>query len=241
LGLAQSIESAVQRGATQFTIASGLYRFSNLTLVVSGARNLVVNVDAGTSFEFFLGYGVRWVDCDNVTVSGPLTLDVESANYAQGTVTAIHDADHSFSASFDPRFLVPDCTAEPFSMAGGLAGAKVAFWNASTRRMFNVGNQFMANSSSQGGKAWRVQLRARPNGASVGALVTVFPRRGETWHLLNSSRFTTHGITIHGGGNMGFLEQSGEGGNVYSSVAIRRRPGSAGLIALNADGASALT
>ena len=35
---------------------------------------------------------------------------------------------------------------------------------------------------------------------------------------------------------MGFLETGGEGGNEYRNVAITRKPGGRGLMALNADG-----
>jgi len=75
-----------------------------------------------------------------------------------------------------------------------------------------------------------------PHDAAVGDLFTIFPRRGETWHLLNSSRITTKDVHIHAGGNMGFLEQMGGGGHRYERVKIVRRPGSDDLMALNADG-----
>jgi hypothetical protein len=44
------------------------------------------------------------------------------------------------------------------------------------------------------------------------------------------------GVTIHAGGNMGFLETQGPGGHVYKRVRIIRNPNSDGLVALNADG-----
>ena len=47
---------------------------------------------------------------------------------------------------------------------------------------------------------------------------------------------TAVNVTIYARGNMGFLETAGEGGNVYRGVKIIRKPGSAGLMALNADG-----
>lgn len=43
-------------------------------------------------------------------------------------------------------------------------------------------------------------------------------------------------VIIHAGGNMGFLEQLGDGGHSYRRVKIVRKPGSTGPMALNADG-----
>jgi hypothetical protein len=46
-------------------------------------------------------------------------------------------------------------------------------------------------------------------------MVTVFPRRGFTFVSNNSSGLIAEDITIHAGGNMGFVESTGLGGNVY--------------------------
>lgn len=52
----------------------------------------------------------------------------------------------------------------------------------------------------------------------------------------NSSGIVAEDVIIYAGGNMGFFEQDGEGGNVYRRVLVVCKPGSQGLMALNADG-----
>ena len=128
---------------------------------------------------------------------------------------------------------------QPFSSPGGQAGAKVRFWDAQSKRTL-PGCNFMSASAALGGGSWWVELK-NPLGHSaptppVGSLVTIFPRRGYTFNTVNSSGILAEDVTIHAGGNMGFHESLGAGGNVYRRVVIARKPGSAGLMALNADG-----
>ena len=59
------------------------------------------------------------------------TLDSDPPNYAQGVVQAVHGA--SFDADFSEAFIPP--VGGPFASPGWLSGAKVAFWNGTTRRM----------------------------------------------------------------------------------------------------------
>ena len=74
----------------------------------------------------------------------------------------------------------------------------------------------------------------QPKDAVPGQLVTVWPRAGITYECLNCSACATEDVTIHAGGNMGFLERGGEGGNTYRRLTIERVDDR--LLALNADG-----
>ena len=199
---------------------------------------MVIEVDAGTEFVFYLGFGVQLTNCRNLTfVGNGLRLDASPANYAQGTVVEIDGA--AVLVNFDSEFLMPDTRSDAFAKPGGLVGAKVCFWNASTRLMNNFGNQFMRNSTAEtqlGPTHWRVQLRSPAHAVAIGDLVTIFPRRGITWNLMNSSHILTQDVVINAGGNMGFHESLGDGANVYRRVRIGRREGGTGLLALNADG-----
>merc|ERR1712032_861485 len=96
----------------------------------------------------------------------------------------------------------------------------------------------MANSVLRDDGMWQISMKnpARDGSLTIGTLISIFPRRGFTWRALNSSKVTAEDVTIHAGGNMGFLERYGAGGHIYRRVAITRKPGSDGLMALNADG-----
>ena len=98
---------------------------------------MVIEVDAGTEFVFYLGFGVQLTNCRNLTfVGNGLRLDASPANYAQGTVVEIDGA--AVLVNFDSEFLMPDTRSDAFAKPGGLVGAKVCFWNASTRLMNNL-------------------------------------------------------------------------------------------------------
>ena len=236
LALETALVAAITTAGGRFVVPAQDYLFSNHTVVLDGARDYEIEFEPGTTLRFFYGYGVRFTNSHNVSIIGNgVALDAESKNYAQGVVRAI--AADSVDVSIDAGFLQPDQRYPPFSAAGGLAGAKAAFWDAHTRRMHNYGNQFLNHSTQlPTGGEWRLNFKGPPHDAAVGDLFTVFPRRGETWHLLNCSRVTTRNVSIYAGGNMGFLEQHGGGGHVYERVKIVRRAGSSDLMALNADG-----
>ena len=180
------------------------------------------------------------MDCHNVSIRG-LTFDSDPPNYAQGVVTAVRPDVSAFTAKFDTRFIPPDTSVPPFSAPGGSAGAKVAFWDPSLRRMLyavNFLNSSTAFSQAEGAASFNVTLKhaQAAGGLTVGNLVTIFPRKGLTWHCQNCSSVVADNVTIHGGGNMGFLETGGAGGNHYRGISIVRKPSSPGLMALNADG-----
>ena len=239
IDLQANIPAAIaSEGVDQLTIPPGSYVFSNSSLLISSPKDLRIDA-AGATLVFFYGYGVQITGAINLTVVG-LVLDADPPNYAQGQVVAIDGDRAGFEATFDDEFLMPDTSLPPFSSPGGSAGCKVSLWDRATRRMLYTTN--FLNSSTPGGRSptsFKIRLKHAQQvagGLVVGNLVTLFPRKGFTWRCANCSGVVAENVTIWAGGNMGFLEVGGPGGNVYRRVSITRKPGSAGLMALNADG-----
>ena len=218
------------------TLPPATYTFSNTSLTITNAVNITIDATDATLI-FYYGYGVSITSSSNCLFLS-FTLDSYPPNYAQGIVTSTSSS--SFTATFSHDFIPPDTIAKtsPFSTKSGLAGAKVAFWDNQTKYMLPLGNQFMKNSHSIDDYQYTIQLvnPLRGNIIPNNTPVTIIPRRGITWDIYNSSNITTKDVTIHAGGNMGFHERAGYGGNVYRNVSIIRKPGSTGLLALNADG-----
>ena len=244
VALQQTIDKATMSAVPQtLKIQAGNYIFSNTSLQIANARNLAIEA-YNVTFVFYYGFGVDISQCHNLSVRG-LTLDSDPPNYAQGVVRSVTNTT-TIVAEFDDRFLFPDTTTQPFSSPGGTGDAKVMFWDPHTKLTLVPGSgiNFMNSSTplgkagaGAGGGSWQVLLKKTPLVAPpVGSLVTIFPRRGITWRNQNSSAVLAEDVTIHAGGNMGFLEQLGAGGHTYRRVAIVRKPGSDGLMALNADG-----
>jgi len=250
LQLQRTVAAACAAGTpATITIEPGVYVFANRSLLIAGASNLVLQAARGSGptpavqFVFYYGFGVQIVNSANITVRGPLALDSDPPNYAQGVVRSLSAGGNTsrFDADFDPQFLSPDITRQPFVSAGGLAGAKVSFWDQQTRLVLTGAHLgFMASSQQNGpdsSASWRISLKSSPPaGVEVGNLVTIIPRRGITHDIRNSSGVLVEDVTIYAGGNMGFHESLGAGGHVYRRVKIARKPGSNALVALNADG-----
>jgi hypothetical protein len=249
--LANDLGRAVASGAPHFSVPASVYDFGNTSLVVDGAYNLVVSFEPGTEFRFHLGSGVLFTHCANVTVLGnALALDASplNSNYAQGKVLSIDvdasGATPSFMAEFDPAFLAPDSACDPFSNSGAPHGAGyVVFWDPKERTMLagrtsqTMNNSKLVEGTSSSSLTWQITMSGPwPSPPPLGSLVTVFPRRGFTWSMKNCTRMTTDNVTIHAGGNEGFTESFGDGGNVYRGARIVRRNGSTGLLTTNADG-----
>ena len=218
------------------TIKAGTYVFSNKSLEINNCRHLSVQGN-GAIFLFYIGFGISINNCKNVTLQG-LTLDSDPPNYAQGRVTHVDPNTASFTSTFDEDFLMPDTSTVPFNAPGGSAGAKIMFWSANTRLPSRQVHFLKTSKPANGVNSWQIEVKGSLSSPppKIGNLVTVFPRRGFTWLSYNSSGVVADSIVIHAGGNMGFLEMMGDGGHLYRNVSIVRKPGSRGLMALNADG-----
>ena len=142
--LATALATAAAAHHPTFTIPPGRYVFSNSSLVLSGASDLQI-VAKNVTFVFYYGFGMDCENCRNVQVSG-LTFDSDPPNYAQGSFTSLSSDGRSFVGRFDDRFIPPDTTKQPFAAPGGSAGAKVVFWNATTRRLDAMNVHFLLNT-----------------------------------------------------------------------------------------------
>ena len=221
LQLQQNLNHAISNNMQQFHVPPGTYVFSNSSLVVDKAMNLIITAQDVT-LVFFYGYGFLLSNACNVTIIGLLTFDADPPNYAQGVVDNedIDPNNLTFSATFSSSFLLPDMSLPPFISPGGSAGAKVSFWDPSTREMLFTTNFLKSTTRHKNTAAdeedtttFQVQLvHPQHQGLVQGALVTIYPRKGYTWKCANCSHVVVDSVTIHAGGNMGFLEVGGEVG-----------------------------
>ena len=196
--LRRDLARAVADGDASFAVAPGSYVFSNESLYLTDARDLAIDA-YGATFVFYYGFGFQLQNCVNVTVRG-LVFDAEPPNYAQGVVTSVGSGNSSVVATFDASFLEPDTTLYPFSSPSGVYGAKVSFWDASTRTVLPP-NDFLAGATAKVGDGWSVPLKT-PRALEVGQLVVVWPRAGYTWMCANCTDCAAVDVTIYAGGNM---------------------------------------
>lgn len=181
-------EAASSATGSSLTVAPGQYVFSNTSLAIDGATDLRIDAH-GVTFIFYYGFGVVITNCHNISVRG-LTLDADPPNFAQGVVTSVEGGNNSVvTAHFDDQFLPPDTRF--LVTKSGLRGSKMMFWDSETRLPMKSTLNFMDGEPNEAGGVWRVKLQIPLSGAKippVGALVTVFGRRGWTWQATNSSQ-----------------------------------------------------
>jgi len=198
--LQQELDTLISSGKEQFVIPPGVYTFSNSSLILTGARNKTI-IATGVTFVFYYGFGLMITGCHYVTVEG-LLFDSEPPNYAQGLVTSIVN-ETSFVARFDERFIPPDTREGPFSGPK----TKVTLWDPKTKRILQKSLNFMVASTESAEGEYQITV-AHPmkvfptEGVTP---ITVIPRRGFTWHALNSSQIVADGVTIHAGGGFANL------------------------------------
>jgi hypothetical protein len=230
--LQNTINHAISKKVDTFTIPPGKYIFSNSSLNIVDAKDMSI-IAADVTFIFFYGYGLAITDSQNISVYG-LTFDSNPPNYAQGIVTST-TSPTSFIAEFDKNFIPPNTLVPPFNQPNNL---KVSFYNPNTKQMLFTTNFLDSSSPNTATKDvynYTLTLKnQQKTGLAVGNLVTIIPRKGFTWHCNNCSNVHANQVTIFAGGNMGFLETGGIGGNRYTNVTITKH--SNNLVGLNADG-----
>ena len=237
--LAADLKAAVARGATEFVIPPGDYRFGapgpkNLELV--GATNLHVNA-AGATFwceprQRVDALAVR--NCKDVRLSG-LTIDYDPAAYAQGEITAIDSTAKTLDMRIDAGFPVPDAswTAQDGSI-------KAIFFDPQGQ-MREVRMDWIKSLEPRGGREFRVVFKhgwifTYHSDIHVGDRLCL-PDRSMRMAVTvdNSESVTLEDVTIYASPHMAVVETGGKGGHVYRRCKVIRRPGTQRLMACNAD------
>lgn len=259
--LQAAVNAAVLAGSRRFVVPSsneGGYFFGINNFTVTNAIDFELD-GANASFWFAPGYGVMIIDSQRVVVHD-FTIDYYPLAFAQGRVVSVNVSNSSFVADFLPpdlsglsSYALPDSSLYPWFVNGSIetGGNKVIFWDPETRRMLpNQTGVCLWNDS------WPVGTATLRYGLSIndaifnvaacflngnlspaaGALVTVNPRCGFAFQLINTSGSIVSDVTAYGAGSMAFAEFAGEGGNEWSNLLLTRRPNTSRLLSANADG-----
>eukprot|EP00911_Craspedida_sp_UC1_P001480 UC1_evm1s1119 len=90
VALQAAINKAANRSSSGSTTATVLinlapvvYTFSNASLLINGARNVIIDGGGAAELVFFYGHGISLTNCVNVTLRH-LVIDSDPPNYAQG-------------------------------------------------------------------------------------------------------------------------------------------------------------
>lgn len=256
------MNAAIAAGEKRFTVppsGDGGYFFGINNFTVTDAVDFEL-AGANETFWFAPGFGFMVVDSVRVIIRD-LTIDYYPLAFAQGQVVSVDVANSSFVADFLPpdlsglsSYALPDSSLFPWFVNGTIetGGNKVIFWDPKTHLMVpNQTGVCLWNAS------WLVDSTAPlrygltindaiynvascfTNGdlsPAVGALVTVNPRCGFAFQLINTSDTSVTHVTAYGAGSMAFAEFAGEGGNEWSHLLLTRRPNTTRLLSANADG-----
>ena len=259
--LQAAVNAAVAAGVPRFSIPPSddggfFFGVTNFTLV--GAVDFELD-GAGQTLWFAPGYGFYAIDSVRVFLHN-FTIDYYPLAFAEGRVVSVDAGNSSFVADFLPpdpsglsSYALPDEGLYPWFVNGSIetGGNKVIFWDPETLLMLpNQTGVCLWNAT------WRDGSAPRRYGLSIndaiynvascfssgdlspaaGALVTVNPRCGFAFQLLNTSLSIVADVVAYGAGSMAFAEFAGEGGNEWSNILLTRRPNSTRLLSANADG-----
>lgn len=237
--LVKDMNAAVARGATEFTVPHGDYRFGVAgpkNLELTGATNLHVNA-AGATFWLEPRQrvdAIRIRNCKNVRLTG-LTVDYDPAAYAQGEITAIDPKAKTVDIRIDTGFPLPDAgwTAKDGSI-------KAIFFDPAGQ-MREVRMDWIKSLEPRGGREFRVTFKndwmfVYNSDIRVGDRLCL-PDRSMRMAVMveNSESVTLEDVTIYASPHIALAEVGGKGGHVYRRCKVIRRPGTQRLMACNAD------
>jgi hypothetical protein len=128
-----TLQDAARNNHPHFVIPAGAYCFNGQMLLLTGAKNMLIDATAAV-FWFSYGGGLVLWGCSNVTWRGGV-IDYDPPVYAQGTITSMAGAQNGFiRAAFDTSYALPDSSFGVFHyFADG--NTKVAFFNPATDQM----------------------------------------------------------------------------------------------------------
>ena len=255
----QQMQAAANRGARQFRIPAGDYHFGHTRFELRNARNMEVTA-SGVSFWFGWGGGMRVMTSEGVkwtaSEAAPFIIDYDPPVVAQGRVIRTDQlaSGRWVDAEFSTDYIMPNR-----NQTGNIFGepkVKVAFWDPASRTMRRTPNEAVnvyldgstslapacePNTGRNCGTTWRIQMAGRTtamhrllrNGDLISMHPRVFPHAIE---LVACERVVFEDAHIYGGTNIGVVESKGVGSHVYRRIKVTRRPGSANLMSVNADG-----
>ena len=257
--LMQQMQAAANRGARQFRIPAGDYHFGHTRFELRNARNMEVTA-SGVSFWFGWGGGMRVMTSEGVkwtaSEAAPFIIDYDPPVVAQGRVIRTDQlaSGRWVDAEFSTDYIMPNR-----NQTGNIFGepkVKVAFWDPASRTMRRTPNEAVnvyldgstslapacePNTGRNCGTTWRIRMAGRTtamhrllrNGDLISMHPRVFPHAIE---LVACERVVFEDAHIYGGTNIGVVESKGVGSHVYRRIKVTRRPGSANLMSVNADG-----
>lgn len=243
--LQRAVADAVSSGASSYTVPAGVYNFSALPSGSSATLNIV----NATSFSLLSDGVVEWVfppegglrlhNCNNVSLSGPFTIDAWPPFTTQGVLSdGVRDGFmFNFTLTLDSGFEL-----DPARFINIPGGSRAIFFDPATRR-FLPGQSLCVTSARAaaplGGGAWHVSVSFHCNPTLVipdGSLCALTPTPGGPAVLIeNSTAVHVTDLTSHAAAGFTLLEAGGDGGHTYERYKVVRRPGSSRLMCSGAD------
>jgi len=238
--LQSAVSAAIAARAQSFTVASGLYNFTNLpagTLELVNASDFALLSGGDVEFVFPPHGGLRVKSSARVGLVGPFTIDAWPPFTTQGVVSdGIRSGKwFNFTLTLDAGFELDPSRFVP---------SRAIFFDPATRRylpnqVLCVTSALAAAPLSGAADVWTISVTFSCNPTlhvPDGSLCALTPSSGGPAVLIeNSSRVDVRDLTSHASAGFTLLEMGGDGGNTYTRFNAVRRPGSARLMVSAAD------
>ena len=237
--LQAAVDAAIAASLPSVIVAPGVLSFGARNLEVNGAADfaLVASEAGASTLVFAPGFGVLVQGCARTTVSG-FVVDYDPPCFTQGRIVAVAGgagAPGSVDVLLEEGFPLPN------SSWFASSETKLQFYDDDAQRrrdpaQLSFQPVVAPPTLTAAPGVWRFPARWQQGGfvPRAGQLATVSPRAntsgfvipdyysGNAFTILSSSAVLVSDVTILGSGNFAVLEYGGEGGHVYSRLAVAR-------------------
>jgi hypothetical protein len=235
--LMSQLKRAVDSGEKHLRITPGEYYFTGElpALALRGVSDFLIEAEGVTFWICPNQKAIELQSCSGIKISG-LTIDYDPLPYVQGRVRRIDAQAHRIEIEVTRGFPLP---SERDARRTG--AVKAIFYDADGKTMRKVGLDWMSVFRERHDRLYEVGFvvgRVFAPGSPVQpGDILALPNRDQSHAIVSRDceGLVFQDITLYASGSMGFVEEGGGGGNKYSHCRVVPRPGTARVLACNAD------
>lgn len=238
----KELHDAIKNGKNSYSITKGVYRFDKTSgtrkthIHLLGVKNFTI--EGNNSLFYFENFdtGIQIYKSENLVLKN-LYLDWDPLPFTQGKVIAIDEKSNSFTFQADKGYeKLYDQLFESPRNRGMLFDKSSRKMKAGQTGFCLKVTEKLSDDTYQVKVSGFYKRNVKQCGIEKGDLIAMFARMGRAVKVEVSSKITLENITLYSAPFIGFVENVGNGGNVYRKCSILIRPGTDRLIGGNADG-----
>ena len=230
------MQKAVQQGVKRFVIPPGNYRFEGKAghdFLLAELTGFTLEA-AGATFYFDPHFGVRIVNCHDLTIHG-LTVDTDPLPWMQGRILAFEPLAPTIDLELEPGYAPLAPVSYRMVFFDGKSGAPLWVMDSTATEVQDLGERRVRLTKISRNHPFLDPGFPRP--IAVGDRLALLDPRfgGGNVVLQGCEKVTLDSVIQYGAGGFAFNEIAGKGGDHYVNCKLVLRPNSTRLMASRAD------